>query len=202
VPALSHGGDGGIGPGAADVDGRAPFSADAVRRSGGYLMRIQHGADGVPIGATVSALVRADADTLAEVIADVSGYAGKVPMLHRVRRTGDRVAVELRFGISVFSVRFEFVADARYDDTARWLELAWVSGEPRDLFIRFDLADAGRAEQTLLHVTIRFDVLSLGWLVKFFLKHHPEIRYGVVPGAALTLFHGLARVAEQRGRGG
>jgi hypothetical protein len=174
------------------------FTKDALRSVDGHLMAIELGADRVPTGAVMCGVVRAPAQTVADVIADVSGYAGNVPMLDRVRRQGDRVTVTLRFGISLFSVRFEFVADALYDQGGRWLELRWVSGEPRDLVIRFDLAEAESADETLLHVAMRFDVMSLGWLVKLFIKHHPEIRYGVVPGAALTLFDGLARVAERR----
>ena len=40
---------------------------------------------------------------------------------------------------------------------------------------------------TILYVSCFFDILSLGWLVRFVLKHHPEIRDGVFAGTALVL---------------
>jgi hypothetical protein len=41
-----------------------------------------------------------------------------------------------------------------------------------------------------------FEVKSLGWLAKYFLKHHPEIQYGIFPGVALALLDSLKRAAE------
>jgi hypothetical protein len=116
-------------------------------------------------------------------------------MLHKVRRQGDRVTAQLRFKISFFSVGFEFTADAAYVEN-RWLELRWVAGEPRELRIRFDLEDAGDGT-TRVRGAISFDVFSLGWLAKYFLKNHPEIQFGIFPGCALVLVDSMRKAAEQ-----
>ena len=76
------------------------------------------------------------------------------------------------------------------------LELSHVEGEPRDLVLRFDVLPVEDPAQSVLVAGIGFDISSLGWLVKFFLKHHPEIQYGVFPGSALTLVDTLRREAE------
>jgi len=106
--------------------------------------------------------------------------------------------VKLRFCISLFSVGFAFTAKATYEE-GKWFELRYLSGEPRDLYIKMEVDDVEDNENaSLVRTTLRFDAMSLGWLAKFFLKHHPEIRFGVVPGSALVLFDGLRRVAEKK----
>jgi hypothetical protein len=70
-----------------------------------------------------------------------------------------------------------------------------VEGEPRGLVIRYDLAPIEDGRATQLSVRIGFDLRSLGWLVKYFLKHHPEIQYGVYPGCALALAASMRRAA-------
>src|SRR5262245_8626971 len=98
----------------------ALFSLEEVRRSGGQLMAIELGADRLPAGARVAGIVGAPQERVADVIADVAGYAGRVPMLSRVHLEGDRARVQLRFGLSIFSVRFEFVAAVVHDASLRW----------------------------------------------------------------------------------
>ena len=71
-------------------------------------------------------------------------------------------------------------------------------GEPRDAHIRFDIEPFDNGAKSILFARIGFDILSLGWLVKTFLKHHPEIRYGVYPGSALSLLDAVKRSAEER----
>jgi hypothetical protein len=129
-----------------------------------------------------------------QYIADIEAYPGIVPMLHKVRREGDRVTVHLRFRISLFSVGFQFTVDATYQEP-RWLELRWVAGEPRELRIRFDLQDGGDGTSHV-RAGIWFDVYSLGWLAKYFLKHHPEIQFGIFPGSALAILDSMKRAVE------
>jgi ribosome-associated toxin RatA of RatAB toxin-antitoxin module len=152
--------------------------------------------DGQPAGATAVMRIAAPAARVWEVVSDVGQYGGRIPMISRVKRDGDRVQVHLKFRITLFSVGFDFTADAAYEE-GRWLELRWVAGEPRDLHLRFELAP-GPSDTCQLQATIRFDIFSLGWLAKYFLRHHPEIQFGVFPGSALVLLDALRRAAESR----
>jgi hypothetical protein len=149
--------------------------------------------DGRPLGAVATTIVAATPARVWSRIFDVDGYPGIVPMIHKVKREGERVHVQLRFRISLFSVGFEFTADVRYEDE-RWLELRWAAGEPRGLRIRFDLDDDAAGSR--LRAGIWFDVFSLGWLAKYFLKHHPEIQYGIFPGSALVMVESIRKAAE------
>lgn len=168
----------------------APFSAASDKP----LVEVERDPEGKPSAATATVAVRATPARIWQFIEDVEGYAGVVPMLSKVKRSGDRVTVHLKFKISLFSVGFEFTADATYEKE-RWLELRWVQGEPRDLRIRFDVEDLGGG-QSKVRATISFDPFSLGWLTKYFLKHHPEIQFGIFPGCALALADTIRRVAE------
>ena len=47
------------------------------------------------------------------------------------------------------------------------------------------MIDDGKA--CMLRSTAAFDAMSLGWLAKYFLEHHPEIQFGVMPGVAIGL---------------
>lgn len=35
--------------------------------------------------------------------------------------------------------------------------------------------------------------MSLGWLAKYFLRHRPEIQFGVMPGVAVGLLESIRR---------
>jgi ribosome-associated toxin RatA of RatAB toxin-antitoxin module len=139
-------------------------------------------------------LIRAPRAKVWDVITDVERYAGRVPMLHKVRRDRDWVHVQLKLRVALFSVGFAFTAEVVREE-GRSLELRWVDGEPRNLKLRFDLDDAPDG-QTRVRAHIGFDVGSLGWLVKYFLRHHPEIQFGIFPGSALALVDSMRRAAE------
>ncbi len=158
-------------------------------------IEVDVGADGTPASATATTRIAAPAARVWSHIIAVDRYPEFVPMLSKVRRDGDRVNVHLKFKVAFFSVGFDFVADAKYEE-ARWLDLRWVSGEPGDLHIRFDLDDGGDGSSTL-RSTISFDPFSLGWLTKYFLRHHPEIRYGIFPGCAYGLADSMRQAAER-----
>jgi carbon monoxide dehydrogenase subunit G len=158
------------------------------------IIEVDVGADGTPAAATATTRVGAPAAKVWSFIADVDRYPSFVPMLSKVKRDGDRVTVHLKFKVAFFSVGFDFVADAKYEE-GKWLDLRWVSGEPKDLHIRFELTEEGAS--TVLRSTISFDPFSLGWLTKYFLKHHPEIRYGIFPGCALGLADSMRQAAEK-----
>jgi ribosome-associated toxin RatA of RatAB toxin-antitoxin module len=157
------------------------------------LVQVTLNASHQPVGATAACVIPAGRDRVWEVIQDVERYAGRVPMIHRVRRTDDRVRVDLKFKVALFSVGFSFTADLVYA-AGEWLAVRYVDGEPRDFQLDYALEelDAGR---TLLHTRTSFDVNSLGWLVKYFLKHHPEIQLGIMPGVALGVLDAIRAAA-------
>ncbi|MEZ4263507.1 MAG: SRPBCC family protein [Polyangiaceae bacterium] len=151
---------------------------------------------GRPRGATAEARVARSAAHLWKVIEDVDRYPERVPMIHRVRLDGDRATVDLKFKVSLISVGFRFVVDVK-SEPEKWLELSWVDGEPRDIRLRFDLDPIEGEDACMLRSSGAFDVMSLGWLAKYFLKHHPEIQFGVLPGVALALLESMRRAAEE-----
>ena len=57
---------------------------------------------------------------------------------------------------------------------------------------------AVRLEDDACEVTtsVTYDIYSLGWLVKYFLRHHPEIQLGVFPGTVLTILDSLRIAGE------
>ena len=97
--------------------------------------------------------------------------------------------------IGFFSVGFQFTA-AVTQEPERLIELRWTAGEPRQLRLRFTLTSIDDGRACLVEGDGEFDVQSLGWLVKYFLKHHPEIQFGIFPGVALVLIDSLRRAVE------
>lgn len=152
--------------------------------------------NGRATSATAEARIAAPISRLWNVIYDVERFPERVPMIHKVRLDGTRATVQLKFKLALFSVGFEFVVDVR-SEKEKWLELAWVSGEPRGIKLRLDLESIEDGTATMLRSTGAFDVMSLGWLAKYFLKHHPEIQFGVLPGVALGLLESM-RIAAER----
>jgi ribosome-associated toxin RatA of RatAB toxin-antitoxin module len=150
---------------------------------------------GLPLAATAEGRIDRSVAETWKVIADVSRYPGSVPMIHRVRLDGDRATVELKFKVALFSVGFQFVVDVVREDE-KSLELRWVSGEPRGINLRFVLEPLDGGTACLLRTHGEFDANSLGWLTKYFLRHHPEIQFGVIPGVAIGLFASMRRVVE------
>jgi ribosome-associated toxin RatA of RatAB toxin-antitoxin module len=150
--------------------------------------------EGHPRAASAEARIEHPVARVWAVVSDVNAYAERIPMVHRVRRDAERVTVDLRFRVSLLSVGFQFVADMKHEPE-RWLELRGVSGEPRGIRLRFELTplDGGRA--CMLRGEGEFDALSLGWLAKYFLRHHPEIENGIFPGVALTLVEAMRKAA-------
>jgi len=179
-----------------DPIGAYRFHADLIAHE--PLVKISQGADGKPTGATAACRIPAGRARVWEVIQDVERYAGRVPMIHRVRRTDDRVRVDLKFKVALFSVGFSFTADLVYA-TNEWLHVRYVDGEPRGFELHYRLEEVGDGE-TLLHTSTSFDVSSLGWLVKYFLKHHPEIQLGIMPGVALGVLDAIRTAALEVSR--
>ena len=155
--------------------------------------------DGAGLPASARAALRLDR-TVAEVwkvIEDVDRYAERIPMMHRVRRDGDRATIDLKFKITLFSVGFQFVVDVAKEHESS-VELRWVSGEPRGIRLRFDLEPLDEGKACMLRSSATFDAMSLGWLAKYFLKHHPEIQFGVMPGVAVGLLASVRQALSGR----
>ncbi len=158
----------------------------------GPTIRVRLADDGRPLGAAAQGRIERPVAEVWAAIADIERYARHLPMVHRATRRGDRVTFELKFRVGFFSVGFEFTADATYE-AEKWLELRWVSGEPKDIRLRFELSPTDEGKACLVEGDGSFDLHSLGWLVKYFLKHHPEIQHGIFPGVALVLIDSLRR---------
>lgn len=164
----------------------------------GALLRLALAPDGSPVGAIGEMKVNAPLAEVSRVIRDVDRFALRVPMIDRARREGTRVELRLRFKIALFSVKFGLVTEVVTETEDRF-ELRYVSGEPRDMQLAFQLepiAD-GAGNATMVRVAVSYDIMSLGWLVKTFLRHHPEIRFGVYPGTTLTVLDSIRKAAEE-----
>lgn len=158
------------------------------------VLRVRCDKDGLPVGAAAAARIERPVAKVWAVVTDLR-FARFIPMVHRVRRDGDRVTFELKFKIGFFAVGFQFTA-AVTQEPERLIELRWTAGEPRQIRLRFTLTPIDDGRACLVEGDGEFDVLSLGWLVKYFLKHHPEIQFGIFPGVALVLIDSLRRAVE------
>ena len=159
------------------------------------LVQVHVAPDHRPIGASAVARIERPVARVWQVVSEVDRYAERVPMVHKVRRQGARVEVDLKFKVALFSAGFQVTADVSME-AEKWLELRWVSGEPREIRLRFELSPLDDGKATLIRANGAFDAMSLGWLVKFFLKHHPEIQHGIFPGTTLVLLDAMRRAAE------
>jgi ribosome-associated toxin RatA of RatAB toxin-antitoxin module len=159
------------------------------------LVQVKVASDHRPLGASAVTRIDRPLARVWQVVSEVDRYAERVPMVHRIRRTGDRVEIDLKFKVALFSAGFQFTAEVKME-REKWLELSWVAGEPRGIKLRFELTPLDGGQATLIRGDGEFDAMSLGWLVKFFLKHHPEILHGVFPGTVLVLLDAMRRAAE------
>ena len=107
-----------------------------------------------------------------------------------------RVAFDLKFRVGFFSAGFAFTTHATYEE-GKWLALAWTGGEPRGILLRFSLTPIEGESACIVETQAEFEVQSLGWLVKYFLKHHPEIQHGIFPGITLVLLDSIRRAMSE-----
>lgn len=152
------------------------------------------GSDGNANAASAVLAVRAAPPKLWAAMRRFDGYAERIPMVEQIERRDAEVDLRLRFRLSMISARFAVRARVE-EDPERELRFVYLSGEPRDADLRIRLEPAGEGASTL-HVYSGFALDSLGWVVKYFLKHHPEIRAGVHAGAAFSIATALRDMAE------
>jgi ribosome-associated toxin RatA of RatAB toxin-antitoxin module len=158
------------------------------------VLEVRFGPDGLPAGANARVTIPCAPARVWEVIEALERYPERVPMIDRIRRDGRLVTIGLRFKIALLSVKFHCVVDAAIE-AGRSLELSWVSGEPREIRLRFEVEPAEDGKSTL-RTDAQFDLSSIGWVSKYFLRHHPEIQYGIFPGVALALLDSIYRAAR------
>jgi ribosome-associated toxin RatA of RatAB toxin-antitoxin module len=171
-------------------------SRSETKEPRGPVVQVRLAPDGRPLGASASGRIEHPVAEVWAVIADVERYARYLPMVQRAERHGDSVTFHLRFKIGFFSVGFQFTADATYE-AEKWLELRWTAGEPRDIRLRFELTPVDDGRACMVTGDGEFDLMSLGWLAKYFLRHHPEIQFGIFPGVALVLIDSLRRALAE-----
>jgi ribosome-associated toxin RatA of RatAB toxin-antitoxin module len=161
----------------------------------GPVVRVTLAGDGQPLRAAARGRIDHPAAHVWATIYDVERFANYLPMVNHARRRGDSVTFDLKFRIGFFSVGFEFTTLATYEPE-KWLLLTWTAGEPRGIKMRFSLTPIVREKgeaACLVETEAEFEVQSLGWLVKYFLKHHPEIQHGIFPGITLVLLDSIRR---------
>jgi hypothetical protein len=158
----------------------------------GPVVRVTSGPGGRPVRAAARGRIESPAPHVWETIFDVERFAQKLPMVDRARRRGDTVEFELKFKVGFFSAGFDFTTKMSYEP-GKWLVYDWTAGEPRGICLRFELTPIEGESACMVQTEAGFDVQSLGWLVKYFLKHHPEIQHGIFPGITLVLLDSIRR---------
>ncbi|MFT7622198.1 MAG: putative membrane protein [Myxococcota bacterium] len=179
----------------ADVESLLPLL------QGGPVLQLAYHA-GHPTGATGLFDVHAPVDTLWRTAGHIERFPDLIAMvdstkpLPRTRSGQEAVRVTLRFKLAFFSVKFHFDAAVTRDESGHRMELHWLAGNVKDVVIRAEAVPVSD-DRCVLLVHVGFDPLSLGWLVKAFLKHHPEIEGGVHAGAVVTLGMAAGEQAEK-----
>jgi carbon monoxide dehydrogenase subunit G len=154
---------------------------------------VEFAPDGRPLAATARARIDRPAADVWRAIEDIERFVRFIPMVHSATKRGDHVAFDLKFRLGILlSVGFRFEARATYE-AGRSMELRWISGEPRDVRLRFHVQPTDDGRACIVSGEGSFDMMSLGWLAKYFLKNHPEIELGVFPGVALVLVDALRK---------
>lgn len=173
-------------------DPREALPIETVVRGRGAVVRtlLERGKSA---GAVAAIHVDAPPERTFAVLEDIEGLPSRIPMISKVVQNGDEIDLQLKFKVALFSAKFGFRAVRRVDP-GRSVSLTYVSGHPRDLSIRFDVMPLD-GNATALYVGATYDIDSLGWLVSYFLRHHPEIRLGVHPGTVLTLLDAVQHAA-------
>jgi len=168
--------------------------------SAGPLLRL-HYRGGRPRAASALMLVDAPADLLWEIVGSIDRLPKLIRMVSSVRHLAptpeglDVVHVELRFKIAFFGTKFGFEGTRELTGERR-VEVRYLRGKVRDAYIDLEVAPVSET-QSALRCHVGFDPLSLGWLVKIFLNHHPEIEYGLHTGSVMSIVEAARQAAEK-----
>lgn len=146
--------------------------------------------------------VAAPADVLWSIVGDIDRFPKLIRMVHSVRHLEptaagvDVVKVNLRFKVAFFSTKFDFVATRAVTGDRR-VEVHYLSGKVRDVVIELEVLEVDE-EHSVLRCHVGFDPLALGWLVKVFLRHHPEIEWGLHTGSVMSIASAGCEAAEKQ----
>jgi ribosome-associated toxin RatA of RatAB toxin-antitoxin module len=173
-----------------------PDLANPASAHEGPVVRVTTGRDGRPSRASARGRIDRPVSRVWSTIYDIERFARFLPMVNHARRRGDSVAFDLGFRVGFFTAGFAFTTNATYEEE-KWLALAWTAGEPRDIKLRFALTPIEGESACMVETEAEFDIQSLGWLVKYFLKHHPEIQHGIFPGITLVLLDSIRRATSE-----
>jgi hypothetical protein len=166
----------------------------------GPLLRLIY-RGGRPRAAAALVLVKAPADVLWGIVGDIDRFPKLIRMVHSVRHLPPTpegvqvVRVNLRFKVAFFSTKFDFVATRR-EVGERRVEVYYLSGKVRDVAIEIEVLPVSE-DRSVLRCHVGFDPLSLGWLVKVFLRHHPEIEWGLHTGSVMSITSAACEAAEK-----
>src|SRR5688572_24309210 len=93
-------------------------------------LKVDIGEDGRALGARAEARIDRPVARVWQVIEEVDRYPERIPMMKKVRLDGNRAHIDLQFKLSILSMGFHFVVDV-VQEKEKWLELRYVSGEPK-----------------------------------------------------------------------
>ena len=121
-------------------------------------------------------------------------FVRHIPMVKELKKVRDHFVIALQFRVAILSVGFgaEMRLVREGPDDVRF---EYVKGEPRGLTLRF--ASHPLDDGSLMQIDVGFDIDSLGWLAKHFLKNHPEIRDGAHTGTAVAIVEALRTAVER-----
>jgi len=180
-----------------DESGARALPLSIVAAAPGPIVCALFNADGRPYGAVGGRIIDAPVSRVWKLVADLDLMPRRIPLVHSVAIDGDRATIQLRLKVAVLTFKFGFTARLT-SEPERFIRFQYLSGDPRDLDLRFDVAPA-QGDRSIVHAGIVFDPDSLGWLASYFLRHHPEIRHGVHPGSVLTILDAIRAAASTRG---
>jgi len=125
-------------------------------------------------------------------------FVRHIPMVREIKREGDLMRIDLQLKVALFSVKFGAMTRL-VRESERALRIDYVEGEPVGLSLRFAYSEpSSLGGKALLITTSSYDIDSLGWLAKNFLRHHPEIRDGAQAGTAVAIVEALRTAIEKR----
>jgi hypothetical protein len=151
-----------------------------------------------PVGAKATLTVSASAEQIrAHVLElsakrDLAGLLRGTPLIKSLELRGDTLAIGMQFKVSFLSVKFGCRGNI-VREGENTLRFVYLDGEPTHTWLRFDLSPGTQANESVIDIGVGFDLDSLGWVAKYFLKHHPEIRPGVFAGVAYAIADAIAR---------